>query len=87
MSTHKAGGKASQHVSPAGKRLGVKLSDGQRVSPGMVIVRQRGTKLGVGKGVAVGRDHTIYAISEGVVKFGMRKGKKIVSVCEVVKKK
>ncbi len=87
MSTHKAGGKASQHVSPAGKRLGIKLSDGQKVSPGMVIIRQRGTKLGLGKGVAVGRDHTIYAILKGIVKFGTKKGKKIVSVREVVKKK
>lgn len=87
MSTHKAGGKASQHVSPAGKRLGIKLSDGQKVSPGMVIIRQRGTKMGLGKGVAVGRDHTIYAILKGMVKFGTRKCKKIVSVREVVKKK
>ncbi|MGA3291985.1 MAG: 50S ribosomal protein L27 [Candidatus Microgenomates bacterium] len=80
MSTHKAGGKASQHVSPAGKRLGIKLSDGQKVSPGMIITRQRGTKVSLGKGVAAGRDHTIYAIAKGIVKFGTRKGKKIVSV-------
>jgi large subunit ribosomal protein L27 len=83
MSTHKAGGKASQHVSPAGKRLGVKLFDGQKVSPGMVITRQHGTKIGLGKGVAVARDHTIYAIAKGVVKFGKRKGRKIVSVAAV----
>ena len=81
MSTHKAaGGKASQHVSPSGKRLGVKLFDGQKVSPGMVITRQRGTKIGLGKGVAAGRDHTIYAILKGLVKFGKSKGKRIVSV-------
>ncbi len=80
MSTHKAAGKASQHVSPAGKRLGIKLSDGQKVSPGMVITKQRGTKIGVGRGTAVGRDHTIYAITKGLVKFGKRKGRSIVSV-------
>lgn len=87
MSTHKAGGKASQHVSPAGKRLGIKLSDGQKVSPGMVIVRQRGSKITLGKGVAEGRDHTVYAILKGLVKFGTRKGRKIVSVREVTKAK
>ncbi len=81
MSTHKAaGGKASQHVRPAGKRLGVKSSDGQKVTPGMIIVRQRGTKIGLGKGVAAGRDHTIYSVAKGAVKFGKKLGKKIVSV-------
>ena len=80
MSTHKAAGKASQHVSPAGKRLGVKVSDGQKVKPGMILIRQRGTSIGIGRGVAVGRDHTIYSIVEGAVKFGKRLGKKIVSV-------
>ncbi len=81
MSTHKAaGGKASQHVSPSGKRLGTKLSDGQKAKPGMILIRQRGTKISLGKGVALGRDHTIYAITEGKVKFGTKLGKKIVSV-------
>lgn len=80
MSTHKAAGKASQHVSPAGKRLGAKVSDGQKVTPGMILIRQRGTKFGIGKGVAVGRDHTIYSISKGVVKFAKRLGKQIISV-------
>lgn len=80
MSTHKAGGKASQHVSPAGKRLGLKVSDGQKITPGMILIRQRGTKIGIGKGVAVGRDHTIYSVAKGKVKFATRLGKKIVSV-------
>ena len=80
MSTHKAAGKASQHVSPAGKRLGIKTGEGSKVSPGMVIIRQRGTKFGVGKGAAVGRDHTIYAVAKGVVKIGKKLGKQIVSV-------
>lgn len=81
MSKKKAGGgKASQHVSPSGKRLGIKTDEGKKVSPGMIIVRQRGTTIGLGKGVAQGRDHTIYAISKGIVKFGKKLGKKIVSV-------
>jgi large subunit ribosomal protein L27 len=80
MSTHKAAGKASQHVSPAGKRLGAKVSDGEKVKPGMILIRQRGTKFGIGKGVATGRDHTIYSIATGSVKFTIRLGKQIVSV-------
>ena len=70
----------AQHVRPSGKRLGVKMNDGQKASPGMVIVMQRGMKVGLGKGVAAGRDHTIYSIEKGFVKFGTRLGKKVVSV-------
>ena len=81
MAKHKAGGsKASQHVSPAGKRLGTKVSDGEAVGAGSVLVRQRGTKFRAGKNVGVGRDHTLFAISEGTVKFGQKLGKKTVSV-------
>lgn len=81
MSTHKAaGGKASQHVSPAGKRLGIKLSAGEKITPGMIIVKQRGSRVGLGKGVAEGRDHTIYAVKKGLVKFSTKLGKKMVSV-------
>ena len=81
MSKHKAGGsKASQHVNPKGKRLGVKTTQGTKVGPGEIIVRQRGTKIGAGVGVKVGRDHTIYAVTQGLVKFGQKLGKKFVSV-------
>ena len=80
MAQKKAGGKASQHVSPRGKRLGVKAPDGKKVTPGMIIVRQRGTRIGLGKGVAQGRDHTIYSIAKGQVNFGKRRGRSIVSV-------
>lgn len=60
--------------------MGLKVSDGQKVTPGMVLIRQRGTKVGMGKGVAAGRDHTIYSVAKGKVKFATRLGKKIVSV-------
>lgn len=80
MSTHKAAGKASQHVSPEGKRLGVKIFGGEVVKKGQIIVRQRGTTVTKGAGVKVGRDHTIYAALDGVVKFGTKLGRKIVSV-------
>ena len=59
----------AQHVRPSGKRLGVKMNDGQKASPGMVIVRQRGMKVGLGKGVAAGRDHTIYSIEKGSISY------------------
>lgn len=80
MSTHKAAGKAKQHVSPSGKRLGVKVSSGQKVSAGEILVRQRGTKMAAGKNVKVGRDHTLYSIKAGTVKFLTKLGKKLVSV-------
>jgi large subunit ribosomal protein L27 len=81
MSTNKAGGsKAGQHIRPTGKRLGVKVSGGQKVTSGSVLVRQRGTKITAGKGVKTGRDHTLYAVVKGAVKFGQKLGKKVVSV-------
>lgn len=84
MSTHKAaGGKASQHVSPAGKRLGAKVSSGQKVTKGSILMRQRGTKFGTGKNVKSGRDHTLYSMVDGVVKFSQKLGRKVVSVVSV----
>lgn len=80
MSTHKAAGKAKQHVSPKGKRLGTKVSGMQTVSTGEVLIRQRGTKIGAGKNVKVARDHTLYAMADGVVKFSTKLGKKIVNI-------
>jgi len=81
MSKKKAGGaKASQHVNPKGKRLGVKISDGQRISAGSILVRQRGTKFHAGDGVMVGRDHTLFAVKEGVVKFGKLRGRSKISI-------
>ncbi len=81
MSKHKAGGsKASQHKSPAGKRLGTKVADGQFVSEGSILVRQRGTKFGVGDNVGLGRDHSLFAIKSGKVSFVTRNGKKLISV-------
>ncbi len=80
MSTHKAAGKASQHVSPAGKRLGVKLFGGEKVTKGQILVRQRGTTIVKGVGVKIGRDHTVYATLNGIVKFGTKLGRRFVSV-------
>ena len=80
MSKKKQGGKIGQHVSPAGKRLGLKVGNGQFVIPGMVLVRQRGTKYKAGKGVKVGRDHTLYALQKGIIEFQTSLGRKRVLV-------
>ena len=80
MSTHKAGGKASQHVSPAGKRLGVKMFSGEKVVKGQILVRQRGTKFSKGVGVKEGRDHTLYSVVDGKTKFSKKIGKRVISV-------
>jgi large subunit ribosomal protein L27 len=53
----------------AGKRLGVKRSDGQAVNAGTIIVRQRGTAIRPGTNVGVGRDHTLFALIDGTVRF------------------
>jgi large subunit ribosomal protein L27 len=69
MSTKKAGGTAKNLRDSQPKYLGVKRADGQAVKTGQVIVRQRGTKIEAGKGVKVGKDHTIFAMMDGVVAF------------------
>lgn len=80
MSKKKAAGKLKQQKRPQPKYLGVKVSDGQKVSSGSVLVRQRGTKFGAGENVRVGRDHTLFATSSGVVKFSEKQGRKYLSI-------
>ncbi|WP_197023237.1 MULTISPECIES: 50S ribosomal protein L27 [unclassified Thermosipho (in: thermotogales)] len=62
------------------KYLGVKKSDGQVVTAGTIIVRQRGTKIWPGKNVGMGRDFTLFALKDGKVKFEVRNNRKYVSV-------
>jgi large subunit ribosomal protein L27 len=67
---HKKGQGASTNGREShSKRLGVKLFGGQSVIAGNIIVRQRGTKLHAGQGVGMGRDHTLFALREGTLKF------------------
>ena len=80
MSTHKAGGKTRQHVSPAGKRLGSKVSHGEKVTVGSILMRQRGSTFQAGRGAKLGRDYTVFAVVEGTVKFGKKLGKRMISV-------
>jgi len=69
MAHKKAGGSSRNGRDSAGRRLGVKKYGGEAVIPGNIIVRQRGTKWGPGAGVGMGKDHTIFATTEGKVKF------------------
>ncbi len=82
MSHVKASGSVRQHKQGKreGKRLGVKLFGGQAVKTGMIILRQRGEQYKPGKGVGLGRDHTIFAMMDGVVAFGKRFGRTVVNV-------
>ena len=62
------------------KMLGVKMFDGQIVKPGMIIVRQRGTRFHPGEGVGMGRDHTLFAMSNGAVAFKRSGERRFVTV-------
>lgn len=74
MATKKQGGTAKNLTDSNAQYLGVKRGDGQKVKAGEVIVRQRGTKIEAGSNVGIGKDHTLFALSEGKVSFGtMRK--------------
>ncbi len=83
MATKKAGGTAKNLRDSQPKYLGIKKTAGQAVNPGNIIVRQRGTKIEAGKGVLIGKDHTLFAAIAGIVSFrNMRKtrfnGEKVV---------
>ncbi len=77
MATKKAGGSSKNGRDSAGRRLGVKKSDGQSVITGNIIVRQRGTKIHPGEGVGIGRDHTLFALADGSVKFARKSGDRL----------
>ncbi len=69
MAHKKGGGSTRLGRDSQAKRLGVKRYAGQRVSAGTILVRQRGTRIHPGSNVGVGRDHTLFALIDGVVKF------------------
>ncbi len=80
MSKKKQGGKLVQQKRTQPKYLGLKVGQGEKVQAGSILVRQRGTKFKAGVGVKVGRDHTLYALKAGIVKFGQKTGRKQVSI-------
>lgn len=69
MAHKKGGGSSRNGRDSAGRRLGVKRYAGERVRAGTIIVRQRGTRIRPGRNVGMGRDHTLFALIDGHVKF------------------
>lgn len=82
MAHKKAGGSTRNGRDSESKRLGVKRFGGQSVSAGSIIVRQRGTKFHAGVNVGMGKDHTLFATADGVVKFEVKgpNNRKFVSI-------
>ncbi len=81
MAHKKAGGSSRNGRDSAGRRLGIKKFGGEEVVAGNIICRQRGTKWHPGKNVGLGKDHTIFALTEGHVKFDKKeKGRVYISV-------
>ena len=82
MAHKKAGGSTRNGRDSESKRLGVKRFGGESVLAGNIIVRQRGTKFHAGTNVGIGKDHTLFALTEGKVKFELKgpKNRKFVSI-------
>ena len=76
MAHKKAGGSSRNGRDTAGRRLGVKKFGGEAVVPGNIIIRQRGTKYYPGDNVGMGKDHTLFALTEGRVAFRKKAGNK-----------
>ena len=85
MAHKKAGGSTSLGRDSHGQRLGIKLYAGERVRPGMIIVRQRGTKVRPGTNVAIGTDDTLFSMATGVVKFTEKKVRRFTGAFKKVK--
>jgi large subunit ribosomal protein L27 len=90
MSTTKSAGSTRLGRDSRSKRLGVKIYQGQKVKSGAIIIRQRGTKFIPGDNVGCGRDHTLFALQPGIVKFrttrkkGFNGSQRIAKIVEVV---
>jgi large subunit ribosomal protein L27 len=80
MSKTKASGSTKNGRDSAGKRLGPKVFDGQLVTAGSILVRQRGTPIHAGENVGRGSDDTLFATADGVVHYGTRNGRRHVSI-------
>ncbi len=82
MSKTKGGGSTRNGRDSRSQRLGVKAFDGEALSAGSIIVRQRGTKFHAGRNVSRGGDDTLFATADGRVKFGFRKGRRLVDIIQ-----
>jgi large subunit ribosomal protein L27 len=83
MSKTKGAGSTKNGRDSHAQRLGVKVFDGTVIDAGSIIVRQRGTRFHPGENVGRGGDDTLFALARGAVKFGARKGRKVVDVLPV----
>jgi large subunit ribosomal protein L27 len=80
MSKTKGGGSTRNGRDSNAQRLGVKRFGGEKVTAGTIVIRQRGTKFHPGKNVGIGGDDTLFALVDGSVQFGQRKGRKVVDI-------
>jgi len=80
MAHTKAGGSTRQKGNRKGQRLGVKIYGGNKVIPGNILVRQKGSRFLPGDGVRMGRDFTLYSVSTGLLKYFIRRGRQYLSV-------
>jgi large subunit ribosomal protein L27 len=80
MSKTKGGGSTRNGRDSNSQRLGVKVYDGGVVTAGSIIVRQRGTRIHPGENVGRGGDDTLFALTDGTVKFGSRRNRKLVNI-------
>ena len=80
MSKTKGGGSTRNGRDSNAQRLGVKVFGGSSLNAGTIIVRQRGTKFHPGQNVGIGKDDTLFALVDGSVKFGTRRGRRVVDV-------
>lgn len=80
MAHVKAGGTAAGNKDSVSKRLGVKVYGGQYAKAGNIIIRQKGTRVYPGRAIEMGRDFTLFAVTDGKVQFSTRLGKQLVSI-------
>ncbi|HAV15011.1 MAG TPA: 50S ribosomal protein L27 [Candidatus Pacebacteria bacterium] len=80
MAHVKSGGATRQASKRPGKRRGLKKAGGEKITTGQIIIRQKGMVYKAGKNVGIGRDHTLFALTNGLVQFGKRFGKTVVHV-------
>ena len=80
MSHKKGQGSTRNGRDSSGQRRGVKIYGGQKVRAGMILVRQLGTPIHASRGVGVGRDHTLYALRDGTVRYYEARNRNVVSV-------
>ncbi len=80
MSKKKGAASSRNGRDSAAQRLGVKVASGHEVRAGAILVRQRGTRFHPGENVGKGGDDTLFATSDGVVRFGQRRGRKLVDI-------